>query len=250
MVKTRVGQRRRADTAALRALSFGRAVSADKNTETGMTFNRRQFTQAGACLVDRGATPLAFAADTLKIGYVRRRRPAELAPLRRGRQMGHRPDEGRLQGRHQRSAAASMRVQIVLKDSQSNPHPRGRGRERPDPLGQGGCCVLTAGTPETAEPASQRCHAELNEGALASRAWCRGSRGSSAARAIRPRASTGPITCSGALEDVIANLHQRLEDGSPTNKKVGGAVFERRRRQRLGRQGAGPFPKLLAQTGL
>jgi len=35
-----------------------------------MTFNRRQFTQATAALVAAGATPLAFAADTLKIGYV------------------------------------------------------------------------------------------------------------------------------------------------------------------------------------
>ena len=34
-----------------------------------MTLNRRQFTQAAAALAASGATPLVFAADTIKIGY-------------------------------------------------------------------------------------------------------------------------------------------------------------------------------------
>src|SRR5688500_1927782 len=38
--------------------------------ETTMTLNRRQFTHAAAALAAGSAAPLAFAADTLKIGYV------------------------------------------------------------------------------------------------------------------------------------------------------------------------------------
>ena len=35
-----------------------------------MTLNRRQFTQAAAAVAATSAVPYAFAADTIKIGYV------------------------------------------------------------------------------------------------------------------------------------------------------------------------------------
>ena len=83
----------------------------------------------------------------------------------------------------------------MLKDSQSNPNRAGEVANDLI-LKDKVALMLTAGTPETANPVSDAC--ELNEVPCISHAWCRGSRGSSAARATRPRASTGRITSSGA----------------------------------------------------
>ena len=143
-------------------------------------------------------------------------RPARA--VRRGRQVGHRPDE---RPRFKDGLAIGGKkygCRSSLKDSQSNPEPRRRGGERPDPEGQG---RPDAGRRHARDrqPGQRRLRAE--RGALHLHAWCRGSRGSSAARAIRPRASTGPITSSGAWRTsspIFTNGWKSVQ----TNKKVGG----------------------------
>ncbi len=88
-----------------------------------MTFNRRQFTQAAAALAAGGAAPLVFAADTLKIGYVSPQ-TGPLAPFGEAdrwviEQMKTAFKDGISVG------GKKYAVQIVLKDSQSNPNRAG-----------------------------------------------------------------------------------------------------------------------------
>jgi len=82
-----------------------------------MTLNRRQFTQATAAWAATGVTPLAFAADTLKIGYVSPQ-TGPLAPFGEAdkwviEQMKTAFKDGISVG------GKKYAVQIVLKDSQS-----------------------------------------------------------------------------------------------------------------------------------
>ena len=84
-----------------------------------MALNRRQFTQAAAALAAGGAAPLVFAADTLKIGYVSPQ-TGPLAPFGEADkwvidQMKAAFKDGISVG------GKKYAVQIVLKDSQSNP---------------------------------------------------------------------------------------------------------------------------------
>ena len=79
--------------------------------------------------------------------------------------------------------------------------------------------MLVAGTPETTNPVSRPVRAQ--RGALHLDAWRRGSPGSSAARATRPRASTGPITSSGGSR-TSSPSSPTCGAASTTNKKVGG----------------------------
>ena len=88
-----------------------------------MAFNRRQFTQATAALVASGASPLVFAADALKIGYVSPQ-TGPLAPFGEAdkwviEQMKTAFKDGISLG------GKKYAVQIVLKDSQSNPNRAG-----------------------------------------------------------------------------------------------------------------------------
>lgn len=123
-----------------------------------MTFNRRQFTQAAAALAATGAAPRVFAADTLKIGYVSPQ-TGPLAPFGEAdkwviEQMKAAFKDGLSVG------GRTYAVQIVLKDSQSNPNRAGEVANDLI-LKDKVALVLTAGTPETANPVSDAC--ELNE---------------------------------------------------------------------------------------
>ena len=123
-----------------------------------MQLTRRQFTQAAAALAASGTSPLVFAADTLKIGYVSPQ-TGPLAPFGEADkwvidQMKTAFKDGLSVG------GRKYDVQIVLKDSQSNPNRAGEVANDLI-LKDKVALVLTAGTPETANPVSDAC--ELNE---------------------------------------------------------------------------------------
>ena len=123
-----------------------------------MTLNRRQFTQATVAWAAAGTAPLAFAADTLKIGYVSPQ-TGPLAPFGEAdkwviEQMKTAFKDGISVG------GKKYAVQIVLKDSQSNPNRAGEVANDLI-LKDKVALMLTAGTPETANPVSDAC--ELNE---------------------------------------------------------------------------------------
>ena len=207
-----------------------------------MTLNRRQFTQAAAALAAGGAAPLVFAADTLKIGYVSPQ-TGPLAPFGEAdkwviEQMKTAFKDGISVG------GKKYAVQIVLKDSQSNPEPRGRGRQRPDPQGQG-------------RAGADRRHArdrQPGERCLrAQRGALRLQRGAVAALVLRPQGRSGqglqldlpPVLGAGGRH---RQLHQRLEDGRD-QQEGRRPVPQRRRRQCLGRQGA-RLPEAAGADGL
>ena len=123
-----------------------------------MSMTRRHFAQGLAAVAAAGATPLVFAADTVKIGYVSPQTGA-LASFGETdkwviEQMKFAFKDGIVIGgkRHE--------VQIVLKDSQSNPNRAGEVANDLI-LKDKVALILTAGTPETANPVSDAC--ELNE---------------------------------------------------------------------------------------
>jgi branched-chain amino acid transport system substrate-binding protein len=237
----RVGERRRADTAALRALTPDRAAQKTQETETTMTFNRRQFTQATAALVASGATPLVFAADTLKIGYVSPQ-TGPLAPFGEADkwvidQMKTAFKDGISVG------GKKYAVQIVLKDSQSNPNRAGEVANDLI-LKDKVALVLTAGTPETANPVSDAC--ELNEVPCISsvvpwQPWFFGRKGDPA------KGFNWTYHMFWGLEDVIANFTNGWKTLA-TNKKVGGLFPNDGDGNAWGDKELG-FPKPLAQMG-
>src|SRR5258706_2023091 len=117
-----------------------------------MTLNRRTFVHGVTAAIGAlSAARLAFAADTLKIGYVSPQ-TGPLAPFGEADkwvidQMKAAFKDGITVG------GKKYDVQIVLKDSQSNPN---RAGEIPNDLilKEKLALVLTAGTPETANPVS------------------------------------------------------------------------------------------------
>jgi branched-chain amino acid transport system substrate-binding protein len=177
--------------------------------------NRRQFTQAAAALATTGAPPLAFAADTLKIGYVSPQ-TGPLAPFGEADkwvidQMKTAFKDGISVG------GKKYEVQIVLKDSQSNPNRAGEVANDLI-LKDKVALVLTAGTPETANPVSDAC--ELNEVPCISsvvpwQPWFFGRKGDPA------KGFNWTYHLFWGLEDVIANFTNGWKS-IPTNKKVGG----------------------------
>lgn len=123
-----------------------------------MSITRRNFTQGLAIAAAAGATPLAWAADTVKIGYVSPQ-TGPLAPFGEAdkwviEQMKTAFKDGIVIGGKKHA------VQIVLKDSQSNPN-RAGDVANDLILKDKVALILTAGTPETANPVSDAC--ELNE---------------------------------------------------------------------------------------
>ena len=123
-----------------------------------MSMNRRHFTQAMAATAAVGATPLAWANDTVRIGYVSPQ-TGPLAPFGEADrwvidQMKTAFKDGIVIGGKKHA------VEIVLKDSQSNPNRAGEVANDLI-LRDKVALVLTAGTPETANPVSDAC--ELNE---------------------------------------------------------------------------------------
>ncbi|HEY2254045.1 MAG TPA: ABC transporter substrate-binding protein [Variovorax sp.] len=206
-----------------------------------MTLNRRQFTQAAAALAAGGATPLVFAADTLKIGYVSPQ-TGPLAPF--GEADKWVIDQMKTAFKGGISVGGrKYAVEIVLKDSQSNPNRAGEVANDLI-LKDKVALVLTAGTPETANPVSDAC--ELNEMPCISsvvpwQPWFFGRKGDPA------KGFNWTYHIFWGLEDVIATYTSGWKT-VPTNKKIGGLFPNDGDGNAWGDKELG-FPKPLAQMG-
>jgi branched-chain amino acid transport system substrate-binding protein len=180
-----------------------------------MSLTRRQLVQGGAAALATGATPLLWAADTIKIGYVSPQ-TGPLAPFGEAdkwviEQMKAAFKDGLAIG------GTKHAVQIVLKDSQSNPNRAGEVANDLI-LKEKVALVLTAGTPETANPVSDAC--ELNEVPCVSsvvpwQPWFFGRKGDPA------KGFNWTYHFFWGLEDVIANFTNGWKSVQ-TNKQVGG----------------------------
>lgn len=206
-----------------------------------MNLNRRQFTQGAAALAAAGAAPAVFAADTVKIGYVSPQ-TGPLAPFGEAdkwviEQMRAAFKDGITIGGKKHA------VQIVLKDSQSNPNRAGEVANDLI-LKDKVALVLTAGTPETANPVSDAC--ELNEIPCISsvvpwQPWFFGRKGDP------NKGFQWTYHIFWGLEDVIANFTNGWKSVQ-TNKKVGGLFPNDGDGNAWGDKELG-FPKPLAQMG-
>jgi len=180
-----------------------------------MTLNRRQFTQGTAAFAAASALPLARAADTVKIGYVSPQ-TGPLAPFGEADrwvidQMKSAFKDGLAIGGKKHD------VQIILKDSQSNPNRAGEVANDLI-LKDKVALVLTAGTPETANPVSDAC--ELNgvpciSSVVPWQPWFFGRKGDPA------KGFEWTYHFFWGLEDVIGNFTNGWKSVT-TNKKVGG----------------------------
>lgn len=180
-----------------------------------MTLNRRTFVQGSTAAAATALAPSVFAADTLKIGYVSPQ-TGPLAPFGEADkwvidQMRAAFKDGLTVGGRKHA------VQIVLKDSQSNPNRAGEVANDLI-LRDKVALVLTAGTPETANPVSDAC--ELNEVPCVSsvvpwQPWFFGRKGDPA------KGFTWTYHLFWGLEDVIANFTNGWKSVQ-TNRKVGG----------------------------
>ena len=206
-----------------------------------MTIQRRQILQGSAALALTGATPLLWAADTVKIGFVSPQ-TGPLAPFGEAdkwviEQMKTAFRDGLA------IAGKKHEVQIVLKDSQSNPNRAGEVANDLI-LKDKVALVLTAGTPETANPVSDAC--ELNEVPCVSsvvpwQPWFFGRKGDPA------KGFNYTYHLFWGLEDVIANFTNGWKSVS-TNKKVGGLFPNDGDGNAWGDKELG-FPKPLAAMG-
>ena len=207
-----------------------------------MTLNRRHFVHGTAALAAAALAPTAaWAADVVKIGYVSPQ-TGPLAPFGEAdkwviEQMKAAFKDGLLIGgkRHE--------VQILLKDSQSNPNRAGEVANDLI-LKDKVALILTAGTPETANPVSDAC--ELNEVPSISsvvpwQPWFFGRKGDPA------KGFGWTHHMFWGLEDVIANFTNGWK-GVATNKKVGGLFPNDGDGNAWGDKDLG-FPKPLAAQG-
>ena len=181
-----------------------------------MTLNRRTFVQGvSGAAATLGIPVLARAADTVKIGYVSPQ-TGPLAPFGEAdkwviEQMRTVFKDGLSIG------GKKVELQILLKDSQSNPNRAGEVTNDLI-LKDKVALVLTAGTPETANPVSDAC--ELNEVPCISsvvpwQPWFFGRKGDPA------KGFNFTYHFFWGLEDVIANFTNGWNTVA-TNKKVGG----------------------------
>jgi branched-chain amino acid transport system substrate-binding protein len=206
-----------------------------------MSMTRRHFSQGLVAVTAAGVTPLVWAADTVKIGYVSPQ-TGPLAPFGEAdkwviEQMKLAFKDGITIGGKKHA------VQILLKDSQSNPNRAGEVANDLI-LKDKVALVLTAGTPETANPVSDAC--ELNEVPCISsvvpwQPWFFGRKGNPA---------TGfnwTYHLFWGLEDVIANFTNGWKSVQ-TNKKVGGLFPNDGDGNAWGDKELG-FPKPLQQMG-
>lgn len=206
-----------------------------------MTMKRRHFTGSLAALAAAGAAPAVFAADTLKIGYVSPQ-TGPLAPF--GEADKWVIEQMKTAFRNGVSVGGKKYdVQIVLKDSQSNPNRAGEVANDLI-LKDKVAMILTAGTPETANPVSDAC--ELNEVPCVSsvvpwQPWFFGRKGDPA------RGFDWTYHMFWGLEDVIANFTNGWKSVS-TNKKVGGLFPNDGDGNAWGDKDLG-FPKPLSQMG-
>jgi branched-chain amino acid transport system substrate-binding protein len=180
-----------------------------------MSFNRRQLIQGSTALAATALAPLVLANDTVKIGYVSPQ-TGPLAPFGEADkwvidQMKAAFKDGLSVG------GKKYAVQIVLKDSQSNPNRAGEVANDLI-LKDKVALMLTAGTPETANPVSDAC--ELNEIPCISsvvpwQPWFFGRKGNP------DKGFNWTYHIFWGLEDVIANFTNGWKSVQ-TNKKVGG----------------------------
>lgn len=206
-----------------------------------MQINRRHFTQGLAAVAATAASPLVWAADTVKIGYVSPQ-TGPLAPFGEAdkwviEQMKTAFKDGIVIGGKKHA------VQIVLKDSQSNPNRAGEVTNDLI-LKDKVALVLTAGTPETANPVSDAC--ELNEVPCISsvvpwQPWFFGRKGDP------KKGFDWTFHFFWGLEDVIANYSNGWKSVA-TNKKVGGLFPNDGDGNAWGDKELG-FPKPLQQMG-
>lgn len=206
-----------------------------------MTLNRRHFVQGSAALAVAGVAPRLAAQSVIKIGYVSPQ-TGPLAPFGEAdkwviEQMKAAFKDGITVG------GKKMPVEIVLKDSQSNPNRAGEVANDLI-LKDRVALMLTAGTPETANPVSDAC--ELNQVPCISsvvpwQPWFFGRKGDPA------KGFAWTYHMFWGLEDVIANFTNGWK-GVATNKKVGGLFPNDGDGNAWGDKELG-FPKPLAGQG-
>lgn len=206
-----------------------------------MSLNRRVFVQGTAAAAAAAAVPSVFAADTLKIGYVSPQ-TGPLAPFGEADkwvidQMKAAFKDGLTVG------GKKVDIQIILKDSQSNPNRAGEVANDLI-LKDKVALVLTAGTPETANPVCDAC--ELNEVPCISsvvpwQPWFFGRKGDPA------KGFAYTYHLFWGLEDVIGNFTNGWKSVA-TNKKVGGLFPNDGDGNAWGDKELG-FPKPLAGMG-
>jgi branched-chain amino acid transport system substrate-binding protein len=209
--------------------------------ETTMQLTRRHFNGALAALASAGAVPRALAADTLKIGFV----TPQTGPLAPFGEADKWVIE-QMKGVFRNGISVGGRkydVQVILKDSQSSPNRAGEVANDLI-LKDKVALVLTAGTPETANPVSDAC--ELNEVPCISsvvpwQPWFFGRKGDPA------KGFNWTYHVFWGLEDVIANFTNGWKTVA-TNKKVGGLFPNDGDGNAWGDKELG-FPKPLSQMG-
>jgi branched-chain amino acid transport system substrate-binding protein len=206
-----------------------------------MKINRRKLTQLAAALAAASVTSFAWAADVVKIGYVSPQ-TGPLAPFGEAdkwviEQMKTAFKDGITIG------GKKHEVQIILKDSQSNPNRAGEVASDLI-LKDKVALILTAGTPETANPVSDA--AELNEVPCISsvvpwQPWFFGRKGDPA------KGFNYTYHVFWGLEDVIGNFTNGWKSVA-SNKKVGGLFPNDGDGNAWGDKELG-FPKPLASMG-
>ncbi|MFZ2737005.1 MAG: ABC transporter substrate-binding protein [Burkholderiaceae bacterium] len=205
-----------------------------------MTISRRQFSQ-GLAIAAATSSTLVWAADTVKIGYVSPQ-TGPLAPF--GEADKWVIEQMKLAFKDGISIGGKKHaVQIILKDSQSNPNRAGEVANDLV-LKEKVALVLTAGTPETANPVSDVC--ELNEIPCISsvvpwQPWFFGRKGNPAS------GFNWTYHMFWGLEDVIGNFTNGWKSVK-TNKKVGGLFPNDGDGNAWGDKELG-FPKPLASMG-
>jgi len=209
--------------------------------ETAMKFSRRSITKGLIAAAAVSSIPMAWAADVVKIGYVSPQ-TGPLAPFGEAdkwviEQMKAAFKDGITIG------GKKHEVQIILKDSQSNPNRAGEVANDLI-LKDKVSLLLTAGTPETANPVSDA--AELNEIPCISsvvpwQPWFFGRKGDPA------KGFNWTYHIFWGLEDVIANFTNGWKSVQ-TNKKVGGLFPNDGDGNAWGDKELG-FPKPLTQMG-
>jgi branched-chain amino acid transport system substrate-binding protein len=206
-----------------------------------MNIQRRHFTQGMAAVALLGTTSLVWAADTVKIGYVS---PQTGALASFGETDKWVIDQMKLAFKDGIVIGGKKHeVQIILKDSQSNPNRAGEVANDLI-LKDKVALLLTAGTPETANPVSDA--AELNEVPCISsvvpwQPWFFGRKGD-------PKLGFDwTYHLFWGLEDVIANFTNGWKS-IPTNKKVGALFPNDGDGNAWGDKELG-FPKPLKQMG-
>lgn len=206
-----------------------------------MTISRRQTLQFGTALAFSAVPPLSRAADTIKIGFVSPQ-TGPLAPFGEADKWVIEQLRATLEG-GLTLGGRKVAVQIVLKDSQSNPNRAGEVANDLI-LKDKVALVLTAGTPETANPVSDAC--ELNEVPCIStvvpwQPWFFGRKGDPA------KGFAWTYHIFWGLEDVIAAYTNGWKSVQ-TNRHVGGLFPNDGDGNAWGDQALG-FPKPLASMG-